>query len=76
MHWLSARRARPQPGVAVERGPLTGPGGDHARVAQLLRGCPASWWLRRSPQKESWEGGKGVAAQSISPRPLARAREI
>jgi hypothetical protein len=30
----------------------------------------------RRPQKESSEGGKGVAAQSISPRPLARAREI
>ena len=30
----------------------------------------------RGPQKDSWEGGKGVAAHSISPRPLARAREI
>ena len=27
-------------------------------------------------QKETVEGGRGVAAHSISPRPLARAREI
>ena len=53
---------------AVARGTLTRP-----------EASPLAWGGavgQQGPQKDSWEGGNGVAAQSISPRPLARAREI
>ena len=43
-------------------------------------GYPMHWEDHQAPevvpQKGSWDGGSGVAAQGISPRPLARAREI
>jgi hypothetical protein len=51
---------------------LAYPGGD---VARLGVKCGVNSTIR-VPQKDEVDGGSGVAAQSISPRPLARAREI
>ena len=56
------------------------PSGLGGRISRTPAGGVAiCWWLHSTvtgPQKDIWEGGRGVAAHSISPRPLARAREI
>ena len=42
----------------------------------LCLGFPLILRSQAGPQKDNWDGGRGVAAHNISPRPLARAREI